>query len=65
MKHSIKLLTSELNKYCDYYQIKKEYFDKEMESRFCRSYRSKFNFFYSDMERIKKDFKKIIGIEAS
>lgn len=61
MKHSIKLLSSELNRYCDFYHAKKEDFNEEMISLFCKAYRNKFNFFYSELDQIEKDLKILLG----
>lgn len=62
MKHTKELLASELNKVCEVFDMEKEDFNNNhLRDIFIKSYVSKFNFLYSEIEQIKDDMNDILG----
>lgn len=55
MKHSVKLLKSELNKFCIANEVKENELNNNMINSFTYLYRSKFNLMYSELNKVESD----------
>lgn len=55
MKHSIKLLKSELNKFCIANSITEHKLSGDMINKFIYLYRAKFNLMYSELNKVESD----------
>lgn len=60
MKHSKELLASELNLFCDFFDVDLKKFNDKMINTFLQGYRKKYNFLYSELEQIEDDLRKLL-----